>query len=461
MQFIKVTLLTALVTSAFTVAEPNIAALRTLMTDSRFVGLVAPCTVGGSTRTTAAEWLRTAFHDAGSYDHAAGTGGIDGSIAFETTRSENAGLFLTATINQYRTFQQEGVTLADMVVLGAITAVGACGGPVIPFHAGRLDAASAAIEGRLPLPEETTETHLQKFARMGFSPQEMVTLVACGHSIGGVHGTNTPLVTSARIAPFDSSRTVFDNAVAKEYASGQTINSLGQHFDPTAPNDPGNLARSSDSRTFSVDGNATINRYAASQDAFFTDCVSSFGRMFNDVVPAGTSLTPAIVPYTVNIGMLITLRNEKLNLQSGSARVYDMAGKYRAFEITYVNRDGSPGSNANMLFRTAVDPVSGISALKAVLTMNDGSTFSSPEGTETLKIDDTILVDQGAAFTCKHSNGGINITVAVLGPYDPKDKVEIIWDKVSDPTRTSRGESLLADYRRARPDTPYNVRRER
>jgi hypothetical protein len=83
MQFIKITLLTALVTSVFTVAEPNIAALRTLMTDSRFVGLVAyvykepdrvdqatqnryrvcllrPCTVGGSTRTTAAEWLRTA-----------------------------------------------------------------------------------------------------------------------------------------------------------------------------------------------------------------------------------------------------------------------------------------------------------------------------------------------------------------------------------------------------------------
>lgn len=41
MRFIKVTLLTALVPSAFAVAEPNIAALRTLMTDSRFVGLVA------------------------------------------------------------------------------------------------------------------------------------------------------------------------------------------------------------------------------------------------------------------------------------------------------------------------------------------------------------------------------------------------------------------------------------
>ena len=46
-----------------------------------------------------------AFHDAGSYDAQAGTGGIDGSIAFETTRAENFGPFLAATINQYKTFQ--------------------------------------------------------------------------------------------------------------------------------------------------------------------------------------------------------------------------------------------------------------------------------------------------------------------------------------------------------------------
>lgn len=65
-----------------------------------------------------------------------------------------------------------------------------------------------------------------------------------------------------------------------------------------------------------------------------------------------------MVPYTVNIGMLITLRNEKLNLQSGSARVYDMVGKYRAFEITYANRDGSLGSNTNMLFVRAPRTIS-------------------------------------------------------------------------------------------------------
>ena len=80
---------------------------------------------------------------------------------------------------------------------------------------------------------------------------------------------------------FDSSRIVFDNVVAKEYVNGSTVNPLGQPFDVTRPNDLTNLARSSDSRTFAVDGNATINRYAASQDAFFTDCVASFSKMFD------------------------------------------------------------------------------------------------------------------------------------------------------------------------------------
>ena len=42
-----------------------------------------PCNTGGSSRNTAAEWLRTAFHDAASHDHAAGTGGIDASIVYE------------------------------------------------------------------------------------------------------------------------------------------------------------------------------------------------------------------------------------------------------------------------------------------------------------------------------------------------------------------------------------------
>ena len=70
-------------------------------------------------------------------------------------------------------------------------------------------------------------------------------------------------------------------------------------------------------------------------------------------VPAGTQLTAAISPFAVNIGALITLRNEKLNLQSGSARLYGMTGKYTSVSLTYTNRDGSPGSNPNMIFARA------------------------------------------------------------------------------------------------------------
>jgi hypothetical protein len=59
------------------------AKLRRLMVDSRFLAIVSPCKTGGTNRNNAAEWLRTAFHDAASHDAAAGTGGIDGSLQYE------------------------------------------------------------------------------------------------------------------------------------------------------------------------------------------------------------------------------------------------------------------------------------------------------------------------------------------------------------------------------------------
>jgi hypothetical protein len=111
---------------------------------------------------------------------------------------------------------------------------------------------------------------------MGFSREEMISLVACGHTIGGVHRVNNPGITSANHAGFDSTRTTFDNVVAREYVNGSLVNPLGQ------PANAANLATSSDSRLFSSDGNVTLNRYAASQDAFFTDCNTVFSRMLND-----------------------------------------------------------------------------------------------------------------------------------------------------------------------------------
>ena len=89
--------------------------------------------------------------------------------------------------------------------------------------------------------------------------------------------------------------------------------------------------------------------------------------------------------------------------------------------------------------------------------MNDGSVYSSAEGEERVAIDDTIMIDIGEAYTCNYAGtannnaGGLNVTMAVLGPYDSGDKVEVIY-------RTSSGGSgsLLTDYRRAR-DPYFNV----
>jgi hypothetical protein len=75
--------------------------------------------------------------------------------------------------------------------------------------------------------------------------------------------------------------------------------------------------------------------------------------------------------------------------------------------------------------------------------------YSSAEGEEVVAIDDNIFVDVGQAYTCKYGTTGLNVTMAVLGPYDAADEVAVI-------VRTATGKTLVpATYRRAR-DAYYN-----
>ena len=55
-------------------------------------------------RTTAAQWLRVAFHDFVTANVAAGTGGIDASIGFETLREENSGTAFNDSFSFFRRF---------------------------------------------------------------------------------------------------------------------------------------------------------------------------------------------------------------------------------------------------------------------------------------------------------------------------------------------------------------------
>ena len=74
--------------------------------------------------------------------------------------------------------------MADLIALGTVVAVGACGGPNIPFRGGRIDATSAGATG-VCRPETDLKTILSDFAGAGFSQEDAIGLTACGHSMGG------------------------------------------------------------------------------------------------------------------------------------------------------------------------------------------------------------------------------------------------------------------------------------
>jgi hypothetical protein len=142
-------------------------------------------------------WLhsRNAYHDMATADVLAGTGGVDASIIYETDRDENVGAAFSETKSFFVGLVTKRSSLADLFALAAIIAVGACsnGSLVIPFSAGRVDATEAGPSG-VPQPQEDLATHTASFARQGFNATEMIALVACGHTIGGVHGADFPQI---------------------------------------------------------------------------------------------------------------------------------------------------------------------------------------------------------------------------------------------------------------------------
>jgi catalase (peroxidase I) len=90
------------------------------------------------------------------------------------------------------------------------------GGPEIAFRGGRVDAIEPNAPG-VPEPQQDLESHTASFARQGFSTEEMIALVACGHSFGSVQHSSFPDIVSP-------GENVEDEA-------GMTFDSTFSHFD--------------------------------------------------------------------------------------------------------------------------------------------------------------------------------------------------------------------------------------
>ena len=112
----------------------------------------------------------------------AGTGGLDGSIMFETERPEDIGSAFNNSLSFFSNFHTTRSSIADLIALGTYSAVRNCNGPRIPIRVGRVDATEAGPEG-VPEPQDDINSIVAQFTSMGFNNQDMIQMIACGHSM--------------------------------------------------------------------------------------------------------------------------------------------------------------------------------------------------------------------------------------------------------------------------------------
>lgn len=378
-----------------------------------FAAPVTPCSAGqGPGRVTAAEYIRTAFHDMATGNTFLGIGGLDASILFELggDQGDNIGAAFPSTLTLLAPFYSSKSSLADVIALSMYTAVRSCGGPAIPFRSGRTDATEAAPPG-VPLPQNSLFTFRNQFDRVGFDPTEMIQVVACGHTLGGVHSANFPTIVPEGSSPngvknFDST-TSYDEKVASEYVSGQST-------DPLVVGPSNSVGRASDFRVFNSDGNATISAMA-NPTTFRSVCKTLLQKMI-DVVPAEVVLTDPIVPYDVKpTALQLTLLSGGTKLRfTGDIRVRTTSRAASLIsKVELIYKDGSAGSSCGAClisttvkgtaagfddsftfygFSAEIPAVASISSFDVVITLTSGTTETYNNNGAGYPIQDKIML---------------------------------------------------------------------
>ncbi|KAI0908870.1 peroxiredoxin [Ustulina deusta] len=140
--------------------------------------------------------VRLAWHSAGTYDAASGTGGSNGAgMRYEAEGGDpaNAGLQHARAFLEPVKSAHPWITYADLWTLAATVAIEAMGGPQIAWQGGRTDFGAAEAEqaripprGRLPDGARGADHLRAVFGRMGFADQEIVALSGA-HNLGRCH----------------------------------------------------------------------------------------------------------------------------------------------------------------------------------------------------------------------------------------------------------------------------------
>jgi len=345
-------------TSGYTWPSPQYDTLEALLYEGRrsdgssLASIVHPCRKRTNTLSSiAAEWLRFAFHDMSTHNVDNGTGGLDGSLAYELDREENFGSGFAQTLDDFSTQPNKYVSRADVIAVAAVLSVSTCGGPTVPFRGGRVDVYEGGSRG-VPEPQQDLPTLTELFRRQGFTQTEMIKLVACGHSIGGVRNTDFPQLVPAsnnsnfpNIITFDTTD-AYDDAVVTQYLNGTTQNVLVVSSTP---------AMNSDLRVFSCDGNATMQSIATPQ-AYASECQEMIGRMI-DTVAHGITLTDEITLLPAKVhDVQLTIEKSQLVFKSSLRLTQAINGtinKARTVTMLWCDNYGSE-ANCNGHTKTAL-----------------------------------------------------------------------------------------------------------
>lgn len=213
--------------------------------------------------------------------------------------------------------------VADLVALGTVMSNNLCGGNLMPYRPGRIDATGPGITSGVPAPETNFEETLEFFERAGFDKVDSIGLTACGHTLGSVHHGGFPeVVDNSTVSPnntngganFDSTRGVFDPLVVQEYLSW-----TGQKGGPLVTSY--NESSRSDLRLYKSDGNATMEALRSQGEKFADTCIGLLGRAI-DTVPSHVVLEDKIEALVVKpINVTFGFDPDDRLLLTGSIRV--------------------------------------------------------------------------------------------------------------------------------------------
>ncbi|KZM24763.1 uncharacterized protein EKO05_0003450 [Ascochyta rabiei] len=408
-----------------------------------FAAPVIPCSKGsGADRNSAAEWIRTAFHDMASASISSGSGGVDASILYELASLEHAGAAFRNTLERYAPYFSSRTSLADLIAAGVYSATRSCGGPAVPVRGGRKDATAAGPSAQVPDAANAIGIFRNQFNRMGFAGvnnTEMIQLVACGHTLGGVHAAEQPNIIDAGQFPndyatFDTSVASFDGKNVVEFVSGNTKNPMvvGKAYRAD------NRGRDSDRRIYNSDGNITVKAMQDPQK-FNSMCKTIFQKMI-DTVPKDVSLTEAITPYDVKpYDVQLTLLDGGTSLGfTGEVRVKTNSRSVTRVQLIYKDRTGAAssipvdtslkGTSSGFdddfsfySFSTSLSAETSISSFNVVVSSADGTQEIFTNNDDGYAVNDNVIFQNPQS--CADSSGKLTIVAAVRDSSTPSVQI--------------------------------------